>query len=255
MAMRDRDEEALLVGRREVLLGLLAALASPALLAALTQAASEPRFTLPPGEETPEIRGLINRAEKALQSGRTVSEILADATYMPAHPWPRFRSAIRQHAKIGPLTLVSVSEPGEPLHVRGVVKDGQGKPLPGALLYVYQTSAKGWYAGAAAHVSGNSGDQRHARLFGYLKTDAAGRYEVRTIRPAGYPDSNLPAHIHVEIRSENPPRSRVTEICFDDDPRQTPEWRERTRREGFLICKVERGAKGLQSLVADFQMR
>ena len=32
---------------------------------------TEPRFTQPPGEETPEIRNLIDKAQVSLASGRT----------------------------------------------------------------------------------------------------------------------------------------------------------------------------------------
>src|SRR6185436_19920793 len=156
----------------------------------------------------------------------------------------------------GTVTLVPSSEPGQRLHVRGTVSDAAGRPLPGALLYVYHTSAKGWYSDKAAHISGSSGDTRSARLFAYLRTDAAGRYEIHTIRPAGYPASDLPAHIHVQIETAgDPPRTRVTEIQFDDDPRLTPLWRERSRQEGFVIVSVKREAGGAQSVVADFQLR
>ena len=220
---------------------------------ACAQPESGARLTPPPGEESPEIRGLIDRAQAALAAGCTVSKLLTDASFMPAHAYPRFRSLIREKAPVGTVTLVPTSEPGQRLRVQGTVRDAAGRPLPGALLYVYQTSAKGWYSDKAAHISG--GDTRHARLFAYLRTDAAGRYEIQTIRPAGYPESDLPAHIHVRIEAAgDPPRTYVTEIQFDDDPRLTPEWRERSRQDRVLIVPV-RGAGGVQSVVADFQLR
>jgi protocatechuate 3,4-dioxygenase beta subunit len=45
----------------------------------------------------------------------------------------------------------------------------------------------------------NEGDRRHARLFGYLRTDENGKFEFSTVKPKGYPNSTLPAHIHIEI--------------------------------------------------------
>jgi protocatechuate 3,4-dioxygenase beta subunit len=167
---------------------------------------------------------------------------LVDPAYLPAHEWPRFRQLIRQNAPSPAVTLVVPTEPGEPLAVTGRVLDRAGRPIPRATLYLYQTSAKGWYADRAPHVSGMEGDRRHARLFGYLVTDDAGRFEVRTVRPGGYPRSNLPAHIHVEVeRPGAPAGGLITEIQFDDDPRLTPEMRVRSRREGFVIAPVEAG--------------
>jgi protocatechuate 3,4-dioxygenase beta subunit len=44
-----------------------------------------------------------------------------------------------------------------------------------------------------------------------LKTEREGRFELRAIRPSGYPDSDLPAHIHIEIeRAEKRPGNFTT---------------------------------------------
>ncbi len=231
----------------------LSALLLSVAAALVVEARSDERVTPAPVEETPEVRALIDRARATLGTGFPVSRILTDETYMPAHAWPRFRETIRNHAASGAVTMVPPSEPGVPLRVRGAVRDASGKPLAGALLYAYHTSAKGWYSDKAAHIVGGDGDPGHARLFVYLKTDAEGRYEIATIRPAGYPESDLPAHIHVHITpaAEGAP-SWVTEILFEDDPRLTPQARERSR--GFVISSVTRAADGSESLMADFRL-
>jgi len=139
--------------------------------------------------------------------------------------------------------------------VSGTIRNQQGEPLKGALIYAYQTSAKGWYSDKAPHISGMAGDEKYARLFGYLTTDQDGQYELRTIRPAGYPNSNLPAHIHLEIEAGGQEhRPLISEIQFDDDPRLTPEMRERSRRERLLIFPVARDAHGSQRVKADFRI-
>lgn len=216
------------------------ALQAPAESEAFTQ------FVPPPGEEAQEIAAAINQVIEALKSARaTPSAILSDSKYMPLHAWPRFRQAIRDHATREVLTIVTSEESGTRLTLKGSVVDQGDNPLAGARVYVYQTSAKGWYSDQAAHVSGNSGDQRHARLFGYVIADPQGKFEVKTIRPAGYPQSTLPAHIHVEIKSgmeDN--RALITEVQFSDDPRLTPEARQRSERERFLICDVKRSEGG-----------
>ena len=159
--------------------------------------ADEPRVTPPPGEETAAIKSLIDRAQTTLAGGAATGLLLSDPSYMTAHEWPRFRSLIRQYARTNQTVIVTPQEPGDSLIVTGTLTNKQGAPVKDALIYFYQTSAKGWYSDKAPHVSGNSGDERHARLFGYLRTNQNGEYEFRTIRPAGYPRSDLPAHIHV----------------------------------------------------------
>jgi protocatechuate 3,4-dioxygenase beta subunit len=242
---------------------LLAACATPsanqnsAFAIGQTSAASEPRFTPPPGVETPEVKKLIDKAEGSFRSGdTTTSSLLSNPEYLPAHEWPRFRQLIRAHTGASQLTVVTIQEPGDTLFVTGTIRDKQGEPLKGALIYIYQTSAKGWYSDEAPHISGNSGDQKHARLFGYLNTNQNGQYEFRTIRPAGYPNSNLPAHIHIEIAVPgNEPHTFISEILFADEPRLTSEVRERSLREGLVIFPVMRSTNGEWRVQADFQIR
>ena len=200
----------------------------------------------PPARETQPIAALIDAAGAALRERRaTVNDLLSAAEFMPAHEWPRFRSLIRDHAPEATLTLVTPDEPGQPLRVHVTVTRADGAPAAGALVYAYQTSARGWYSDRAAHVGVNSGDFRHARLFGYVRTDRDGRFELRTVRPGGYPRSELPEHIHVLVQSGDEPRvTRETEILFDDDPRLTAQARESALRAGFLICPVETDSAG-----------
>jgi protocatechuate 3,4-dioxygenase beta subunit len=215
----------------------------------------EPRFTPSPGEETTAIKNLIDKAQLAVESGRaTPTNLLTDPAYMPAHEWPRFRKLMREHAKTNQTILVSPQEPGEQLIVTGQIRDQQGRPMSGALIYVYQTSAKGWYSDKAPHISGMAGDEKYARLFSYLTTNQDGQYEIRTIRPAGYPRSDLPAHIHIEIRAAGNERpGLISEILFDDDPRLTKQMRARALREKLFIFLVKRDSNGMQRVKADFQ--
>ena len=200
---------------------------------------------------------MIDKAEASFTNAdTTTSSLLANPEYIPAHEWPRFRQLIRAQATANQLTVVTAQEPGDPLVVTGTIRDKQGAPLNGALIYFYQTSGKGWYSDKAPHISGNSGDQKHARLFGYLNTNQNGQYEFRTVRPAGYPNSNLPAHIHIEIAIQGAePHTFISEILFADDPRLTSDVRERSLREGLVIFPVTRATSGEWRVQADFQVR
>jgi protocatechuate 3,4-dioxygenase beta subunit len=214
------------------------------------------KFTRPPDNETDEMKRLIDQVKELLDSGKSTTALLTDPQFMPAHEYARFRALIRASAQSSETTLITPNEPGSPLRVSGRVTDVNGQPVRGAIVYVYHTSAKGWYSDRAAHVEGNEGDRKHARLFGYLKTNENGAFEIHTIRPGGYPNSNLPAHIHVEIEPPGTSAAgQVTEIQFDDDLRLTPEMRRRSQQEGFVIAKVKKGATGGQTAKAEFKLK
>ena len=117
-----------------------------------------------------------------------------------------------------------------------IITAGNGNPQADKLVYVYQTSSKGWYADTAPHILQNEGDRNHARLFGYFKTDPNGKFEFTTIKPTGYPNSNLPAHIHIEVYLDED-KTFISELLFDDDPRLVGETRSRSIKEKFLIVK------------------
>jgi protocatechuate 3,4-dioxygenase beta subunit len=100
---------------------------------------------------------------------------------------------------------------GKPLQVRGMVHDAQGKPVAGALVYVFQTDGEGYYSPGGM-------DERNPRIFGYLKTDAAGRYAFTTIRPGHYAGhSDIDQHIHFEVTAPGF-RKQIARLGFADDP-------------------------------------
>lgn len=213
------------------------------------------KFTPAPGDETQEIKTVLDIIATELKIGKTTAErLLTDSKYMDLHPWPRFRELIREFGQKSHLTMVSPDEPGIRLAVTCIVIDAHKQRVPGAEVYLYHTSSQGLYARQAAHISAIEGDRRHARLFGYVRTDQNGLVSVQTIRPAGYPETELPAHIHVEIKSgDSPPL--ITEIRFDNDPRLTPAMREQSIRDGFRICSVVSKNQSEQQVETKFQLR
>ena len=77
------------------------------------------------------------------------------------------------------------------------------------------------------------------------------RSALRAIRPLTYRHTSTSRLTHPMAE----PGSLVTEIRFEDDPRMTRDWRDRSRREGCLICEVKRGADKIQRATANFQLR
>ena len=86
-------------------------------------------------------------------------------------------------------TIADANEPGERLEISGQVFSPDGvTPAANVIVYAYQTDATGEYH--------NDPKTHVARLHGWAKTDAQGRYTFHTIKPASYPRMTIPAHVH-----------------------------------------------------------
>ena len=104
--------------------------------------------------------------------------------------------------------IARADTPGAPLVVSGTVRDGEGRPVAGAMVDVWHASPVGLY-------ENQDPAQPDMNLRGRFRTDADGRYCFRTVRPAGYPvptdgpcgdllraqrrHPNRPAHIHFMV--------------------------------------------------------
>jgi protocatechuate 3,4-dioxygenase beta subunit len=127
--------------------------------------------------------------------------------------------------------LAPAGEPGQPLHVSGVVVGPDGAPISGASLYAYQTDHEGYYG--VKPVSNN----RDPRLKVFLRSDPQGKWAFETIKPGSYPNSRVPAHIHFQVAAAG--RSpKIFEIVFDDDPLVTAEMR---RNPAFSVRPITQG--------------
>jgi hydroxyquinol 1,2-dioxygenase len=116
--------------------------------------------------------------------------------------------------------------PGRQAVVRGRVLSTNGEPVAGAVLDVWQTADNGMY-------SGQDTAQPYGNLRGRYRTDAEGRYAIRTIVPVSYPiptDGPVgrmleatarhpwrPAHLHFMIEAPGH-RTLVTHLFDEDDP-------------------------------------
>lgn len=115
--------------------------------------------------------------------------------------------------------------PGVPLEVRGTVRDASGQPLAGAIVDAWQASPVGLY-------ENQDPEQPDMNLRGRFRTDAHGRYHLRTVVPAGYPvptdgpcgdllraqrrHPNRPAHLHFMV-SQPGYKVLVTQVFADTD--------------------------------------
>ena len=201
------------------------------------------RIASPRTEADAEIAPLLAKVAEMVKSGADGGALLAAKELQPLREVTKFRDTVRERAPKGEVTIAPAGEPGTPLVVRGLVQDSDKKPLAGALLYAYHTSAKGWYSDRAPHFrggAGQGGDFGHARLFGYVRTDDQGRFVLKTIRPGGYPESELPEHIHWQL-TVGGKEVAGGEILFDDDKRLSADERQHA---GEAVTKPVKQADG-----------
>jgi protocatechuate 3,4-dioxygenase beta subunit len=82
------------------------------------------------------------------------------------------------HRELG--DTIAIQDPGEPLLVRGSVRDVGGEPIPGAELDVWQASSNRLY-------DVQDMNQPRGNLRGRFTADEQGRFRFRTVRPVSYP--------------------------------------------------------------------
>ena len=97
---------------------------------------------------------------------------------------------------------------------------------------------------------------RHGRLRGWAKTDEQGRYGFKTIRPGGYPDTDMPAHVHMHVIEVGRCTYYIDDIMFEDDPRLTAEKRRQLTagRGGNGVVQPVRNSQGVWTVVRDIHL-
>lgn len=141
--------------------------------------------------------------------------------------WERAQAA--KPANVGSAARIAPEdEPGTPLVINGRVYQSDGRtPAAGITVFAYQTDRNGVYDAP--------GRGPHSwRLKGWTVTDAEGRFQFHTIRPASYPNATVPQHVHLHVEGPNVPRRWTTELEFDDDPKVTARERAESSRAGMF---------------------
>jgi protocatechuate 3,4-dioxygenase beta subunit len=173
----------------------------------------QPVRPLDPTYDHPEYRSAVLRAPKR-----------------PLLPWPASvpdpAVPLLGDGRLGrldhDLTRQHDGEPlGERMIVTGRVLDGDGRPIRGQLIEIWQANAAGRYAHPV--------DQHPAPLdpnftgAGRCLTDDEGRYRFVTVKPGAYPWANhpnawRPAHIHFSVFGTLLSQRLITQMYFPDDP-------------------------------------
>ncbi len=131
------------------------------------------------------------------------------------------------------------NEKGQKLMVTGKVFQSDGKtPAPNIIIYYWQTDNDGYYSPKTGM---NERAKRHGHIRGWVKTDANGKYTIKTIRPAPYPKDVLPAHIHLSVKEPDVANEYYTdEINFDDDKLLIPHFKKHPQenRGGSGVVRI-----------------
>jgi len=147
-----------------------------------------------------------------ISNAQTLTEITGPS-FSPEEFGPLDNDLIRNFAKDG-LPI------GERIIVHGLVRDEFGRPVPNALVEVWQANASGRYR--------HKKDQYLGALdpnfggCGRMLTDANGYYVYRTIKPGPYPWRNRvnewrPAHIHYSLQGDGWAQRLITQMYFEGD--------------------------------------
>ena len=125
--------------------------------------------------------------------------------------------------------IAGKNEPGERLEITGTVLMPDGKtPAKDVILYLYHTDAVGKYSPAGSQTDAI----RHGHLRSWVKTGEDGKFHVSTIRPASYPNTRIPQHIHIFIKEPGKSVYYIDEVWFDDDPMLTGDMKSRAEKRG-----------------------
>lgn len=161
-------------------------------------------------------------------AGQPVPLPTEPACAAPASPTPRQTEgpyykpgSPRRHS------LVSRGDPGERLVLAGFVLTRGCRPVPGAVVDIWQTDARGAY------------DNAGFDLRGHVLTDERGRYWFETVVPGAYPGRT--AHIHVKVQAPGQP-VLTTQLYLPNEQRNT---RDRIFNAALVLdLRQANGARG-----------
>ena len=111
-------------------------------------------------------------------------------------------------------TMAGSDIEGERIRIEGIVYDGEGKPIPDAMIELWQADAKGRYAHAADPRSSNASFKGFGR-FG-TGTDPDCKFMFDTVKP-GSVDGRQAPHVSVIVMMRGLLSHAFTRIYFSDE--------------------------------------
>lgn len=142
------------------------------------------------------------------------------------------------------VTLPDYNDAGPKIELSGIVYERNGMtPAKDVVLYVYHTDRKGIYP-----VKGNEKGwaKRHGYIRGWLKTNKDGYYQIKTLRPAAYPERNMAEHIHITVKEPDKNEYYIDDFLFADDPLLPKALAGKARGGDGIVTLTPPGKDGVQ---------
>ena len=134
-------------------------------------------------------------------------------------------------------TLPDFDRYEQKLLLTGTVYQVDGKtPAKDVVLYVYHTDPSGIYP---RQENDKGWAQRHGYIRGWIKTNSKGEYLFYTFRPASYPNSTQPQHVHITAKEQDKNEYYIDDFLFADDPHLQKENKNQNPRGGNGVVQPE----------------
>jgi protocatechuate 3,4-dioxygenase, alpha subunit len=137
---------------------------------------------------------------------------------------------------------------GERVTIEGRVLDGDGKPVPDALIETWQANSHGKYA--HPDDTQNKPVEANFQGFGRIPTDDEGKFRFTTIKPGPVPgpDGKTQApHLAISVFARGLLRRLVTRVYFPDESSNAGDFIlnlvEPARRESLIAKKTSTAGK------------
>jgi protocatechuate 3,4-dioxygenase alpha subunit len=114
--------------------------------------------------------------------------------------------------------LIDEHTRGERIYISGTVLDGDGQPVPDALIEIWQADAQGIYNHSADPRCEQA--DKYFRGFGRADTVQNGQFSFKTIKPGCIPwddEQNQAPHVNVRVFARGMLTHAITRLYFSDE--------------------------------------
>lgn len=137
--------------------------------------------------------------------------------------------------------IASEHEPGVPLIIHGRIFNPDGTSAGGVVVHAYHRDSDGFEFGP------NDNSLTTWKLQGWVETDAEGRFEFKTIRPAPDHLGREGSHVHFTLESVDFGPQWAPKVFLSDDPLVTADQRQRSKEAGeFGFVREVQSADNVQ---------